>query len=72
MLCKDCTEIYCFYRDEVARTACYYENFIIDNPDKVKDIIKDAEFYEAFMAAGILDQMAKPLYIKVEDKDVKE
>lgn len=33
MLCKDCTEIYCFYRNEVARTGCYYDNFIIPNTE---------------------------------------
>ena len=27
IICKDCTEIYCPYRDEEAMTACYYENF---------------------------------------------
>ena len=46
MLCKDCTEIYCFYRDEVARTACYYEAFaepftFMDDKDLGKKDVKE-------------------------------
>lgn len=65
MTCDKCTEIYCPYRDEMAR--CYYENFVIPDDTKefilqeqIKKITKDKESATKFLnSAGIITKDGK-------------